>query len=263
MESLKLADGSVISFERYGSGPPLVLVHGSMSDHESNWLPVKDLLSPQFTVYAMDRRGRGETTASKDRDMEQEFRDVAALVEAAGQPAFVLGHSFGAHCAMGGAAIRPELVSKLVLYEPPVSDAMTSASLARVEEAAARSDWDGFVRTFLLEGPKIPDPMVNAIQSTPFWPPMVADGPATLSDIRTLVKYRFDPARFASLTMPVLLLVGSESPRDNYVTDTLAAVLPDARIVELQGQGHVAQALAPQMFVDTVAGFLLGQPAVS
>jgi len=263
MESLKLADGSVVSFERYGSGPPLVLVHGSMNNHETSWEAIKGLLSPRFTVCAMDRRGRGQTTAPKDRGMEEEFGDVAALIEAVGQPAFLLGHSFGAHCAMGGAAVRPELVSKLVLYEPPATDAMTDESLANVEEAAARADWDGFVRTFLLEGPKTPEPMVNMIQASPFWPPMVADGPATLSDIRTLVKYRFDPTRFASLTMPVLLLAGSESPRHNYVTDDLAAVLPNTRVVELQGQGHVAQAMAPQMFVDTVAGFLLGQPAVS
>jgi len=263
MESLKLADGSVVSFERYGSGPPLVLVHGSMNNHETAWDAIRKLLSPRFSVYAMDRRGRGQTTAPKDRSMEEEFGDVAALIDACGQPAFVLGHSFGAHCAMGGAAMRPELVSKLVLYEPPVAGAMTDESMAKVEETAARSDWDGFVRTFLLEGPKIPEPMVNVIQASPFWAPMVADGPATLRDIRTLGKYRFDPARFASLTLPVLLLAGSESPRDNYVTDALATVLPNAKVVELQGQGHVAQALAPQMFSDTVAGFLLGQHAVS
>jgi len=203
----------------------------------------------------MDRRGRGETTAPQDRGMEDEFGDVAALIQAVGEPTFVLGHSFGAHCAMGGAAANPNLVSKLVLYEPPQPNAMADDAMAKVEEAAGRGDWDGFVRAFLLEGPKIPQPLVDALQGSPFWPAMVADAPATLSDIRALVRYEFDAARFAALTMPVLLLVGSESPRDNYVTDALAGVLPDRRIAELQG--HVAQAMAPELFVSTIADFLL------
>jgi len=256
MERLRLEDGSFVSYDRYGEGPSLVLVHGAMGDHESTWEAVKGLLSLRFTVYAMDRRGRGETTAPQDRRLEDEFGDVAALIQAAGAPAFLLGHSGGAHCAMGGAAANPALVRKLVLYEPPVIDAVADEVLARMEEAAARGDWDGVVRTFLLEGPKVPQALVDAAQASPVWPPMVADAPATLADIRAFVRYDFDASHFRGLTMPVLLLVGSESPRDNYVTDALARVLPNHEIVELKGQGHVAQAMAPQMFVEAVTSFL-------
>ncbi len=259
MERVKLEDGSFVSYDRYGDGPSLVLVHGAMGDHESTWAVVKGLLSPRFTVFAMDRRGRGETTAPRDRRLEEEFGDVAALIQAVGEPAFVLGHSGGAHCAMGGAAASPALVHKLVLYEPPVVDAVADGALARMEEAAAQGDWDGVVRTFLLEGPKVPQPFVDAARASPFWPPMVADAPATLADIRAFARYDFDASHFRGLTMPVLLLVGSESPRDNYVTDALARVLPNHQIAELKGQGHVAQAMAPQMFVEAVSSFLLGQ----
>jgi pimeloyl-ACP methyl ester carboxylesterase len=261
MDRLKLEDGNFVSYERYGSGPPLVLVHGSMSDHETNWGMLKGALSPLFTIYAMDRRGRGETTAPTDRTLEDEFGDVAAMIRHVGQPTFVLGHSFGAHCAMGGATAQRGLVSKLVLYEPPVPNAMPDEAHAQAEEAADRGDWDSFVRAFLLGGPKIPAPAVDALRASPFWPPMVADAPATLADIRALSRYAFDPARFSTLTMPVLLLVGSESPRDNYVTDSLANILPDAGIVEFAGQGHVAHAMVPQMFVEAISTFLLGATA--
>jgi pimeloyl-ACP methyl ester carboxylesterase len=257
MEILTSRDGATISHDKYGSGPPLVLVHGSMSDHQTSWEAVKGPLSQRFTVYAMDRRGRGQTTAPQERRLEDEFGDVAALLQAVGEPAFVIGHSYGAHCAMGGAAEQPGLVSKLVLYEPPRPSAMSAGEVAKVEEAASRGDWGLVARTFLLEGPKVPLPFVDALQSSPFWPPMVADAPATLSDIRTLGRHQFDPSRFAGLSMPVLLLVGSESPRDNYLTDALAGVLPDRRIVELQGQAHIAHALAPALFVEVVSGFLL------
>ncbi len=258
MERLKLEDRTTLSYERYGEGPPLVLVHGSMSDHQSAWEMVKDPLSQRFTVYAMDRRGRGQTTATRERRPEDEFEDVAALIEAIGGAAFLIGHSYGAHCAMGGALAQPSLVSKLVLYEPPLPGVLPASVMAELEEAAGRGDWDLFVRTFVIQGPKIPPHVVDAIQASPFWAPMIADAPASLSDFRALSSYEFEPACFAALTMPVLLLVGSESPRDNYVTDAIASVLPDHQIVELQGQGHIATAMAPDLFVDTVSQFLLG-----
>jgi pimeloyl-ACP methyl ester carboxylesterase len=220
-------------------------------------------LSQRFSVYAMDRRGRGETTAPQDRRLEDEFGDVAALIQAVGEPAFVLGHSFGAHCAMGGAAARPDLVSKLVLYEPPSPDRGTADLMEKLEEPASQEDWDRFVRTWLIDVVEIPTQVVDALHASPFWPLMIADAPATLCDARALARYDFDPSRVAGLTMPVLLLLGSESPRDNYVTDALVSVLPNQQIVELQGQGHVAHAMVPQMFVETVSAFLLDPTAAS
>jgi len=263
MERVKLQDGTFVSYERYGSGPALVLVHGSMADHESSWGAINGLLSPRFTVYAMDRRGRGETTAPQDRRMEDEFGDVAALIQAVGEPTFVLGHSFGAHCSMGGAVARPDLVSKLVLYEPPSPDRATVDLMQRVEEPASQGDWDRFVRTWLIDVVEIPTQVIDAIHASPFWPLMIADAPATLCDARALTRYEFDPARFAALRMPVLLLVGSESPHNNYVTDAIAGVVPNHQIVELQGQGHIAMQMVPQLFVETVSSFLLGDAAGS
>jgi pimeloyl-ACP methyl ester carboxylesterase len=157
---------------------------------------------------------------------------------------------------MGGAAANPALVRKLVLYEPPRLGAMPDDVMARIEQAAGQGDWDTFVRTFFLGGIQMPKPLVDRIQASPFWPPIVADAPATLSDFRAFAPYVFDASHFRGLTMPVLLLVGSESPRDYYLTDALAAVLSNHQIVELQGQGHGAQAMAPQMFVETVSKFL-------
>lgn len=57
--------GATVSYDKYGSGPPLVLVHGAFSDHQTNWQFVKPLFEKQFTVYAVARRGRGETDRRK------------------------------------------------------------------------------------------------------------------------------------------------------------------------------------------------------
>jgi pimeloyl-ACP methyl ester carboxylesterase len=68
-----------------------------------------------------------------------------------------------------------------------------------------------------------------------------------------------DPERFRHLRVPVLLQVGTESPRQLYVTDALAAVLPDVRTQELSGQAHEGMTTAPEMYADAVARFLLSQ----
>ena len=57
--------------------------------------------------------------------------------------------------------------------------------------------------------------------------------------------------------MPVLLQIGTESPRDLYVTDALAAALRDVQIAELRGQAHEAMTTAPELYAESVNRFLL------
>ena len=75
--------------------------------------------------------------------------------------------------------------------------------------------------------------------------------------MRALSRYDFRPERFRELRVPVLLQIGTESPRDLYVTDALAAVLPDVRIEALSGQAHEGMTTAPQMYAEAVARFFL------
>ena len=63
------------------------------------------------------------------------------------------------------------------------------------------------------------------------------------------------------MTVPVLLQVGSESPREFYVTDALAATLPDARVEVLAGQAHEGMTTAPAQYVASVLRFLRADTA--
>jgi pimeloyl-ACP methyl ester carboxylesterase len=259
MERITSQDGTVISYDRYGDGPPLVLVHGGFSDHRTNWAYVKTPLGEQFTVSAIARRGRGETDATQGHRLEAEAADVAAVMHAAGEPVFLLGHSYGALCALEAAALVPDRVAKLVLYEPPWPNALSADLVARLEQLGAREQWNALVETFLTDGLLVPAEDVAALQSTPDWAPWIADAEASLNDMRAVVRYTFTPERFRTLAMPVLLLVGSESPRELYVTDALAATLPDVRVVPLEGQAHEGMTTAPELFVETVAPFLVNE----
>ena len=257
MERITTPSGATVSYDKYGSGPPLVLVHGAFSDHATNWQEVKPLLQDRFSVYAIARRGRGDSSATEGHSLEDEAADVAAVLRRVGEPALLLGHSYGARCALEAAALNPAGVRKLVLYEPPFPQLLAAGQLARLETLAERGDWDGLVQTFMLDALHVPPDEVQAIQATPFWAVWTVDAPASLHDLRALVRHRFDATRYRSLGMPVLLLIGTESPRDLYVTDALAAVLPNARILELAGQAHEGMTTAPAQFVDAICKFLL------
>src|SRR5918997_3847853 len=103
-ESVASKDGTTIAYRRSGEGPPLVLVHGTAGDH-GRWRPVLPAFEERFAVYAIDRRGRGGSGDSEDYTIEREFEDVAAVVDSVGEPALVLGHSYGALCALEAALL--------------------------------------------------------------------------------------------------------------------------------------------------------------
>jgi alpha-beta hydrolase superfamily lysophospholipase len=60
IELVVSSDGTQIAYQRSGSGPPLVLAHGTSGDRSSFRL-VEPLLARRFTVCAVDRRGRGRS----------------------------------------------------------------------------------------------------------------------------------------------------------------------------------------------------------
>jgi pimeloyl-ACP methyl ester carboxylesterase len=258
MKTITTSTGGTVSYSVDGQGPPLVLVHGSFSDHETNWTFIAPRLQQQFSVYAVARRGRGATDATEHHALEDEARDVFDVVRSIGAPVYLLGHSHGAHCALLAAAQDPGRVQKLVLYEPIWPQAIKPDALAALETLAAAGAWDQFAFAFFANTLHVPIAELDAVRASELWRPIVADAHASLGDLRAMSGYRFDPDRFAALDIPVMLQVGSESPRDLYVTDTLAAVLPNARIDTLAGQAHEGMTTAPEQYQETTMKFLLG-----
>ena len=215
------------------------------------------MLTRQFTLYAVARRGRGESERTEGHRIEDEGRDVAAVIRSIEQPVFLLGHSYGAHVALVAASDLQDRMRKLVLYEPAWPRAVDSAILTRLEEFAGACDWNAFATTFFHEKLLVPLELLSELRPTELWAPIIADAAASLHDLRALSRYDFSPERFRDLRIPVLLQMGAESPRHLYATDALAAVLPVAFIQELKGQAHEAMTSAPKIYAEAVTRFLL------
>src|SRR3954464_9972824 len=99
-ESVTSKDGTPIAYWQSGQGPLLVLVHGTAADH-GRWAPILPAFEQHFTICAVDRRGRGGSGDPEEvYAIEGEFEDVSAVVDSLGESTILLGHSYGALCAL-------------------------------------------------------------------------------------------------------------------------------------------------------------------
>ena len=255
-ETVASADGTPIAVWRSGNGPPLVLVHGTAADH-SRWAPVLPALAARFTVLAVDRRGRGASGDARDYALEREAEDVAAVIARAGDDVSVLGHSYGAGCAVEAARLAGGL-RRLILYEPPLGYVIAPAGLVdRLEALLAAGERDELVAAFMQQVAGVPPEQIELMRSLPAWQSRMAAAHTIAREQRVTDGYRFEAARFADVDVPTLLLLGGESS-DAFrrAAEVLHAALPESRLVELPGQRHIAMDTATDLFTTEVLGFL-------
>jgi pimeloyl-ACP methyl ester carboxylesterase len=148
-------------------------------------------------------------------------------------------------------------VSKLVLYEPPRPDFFEPEVATRLQEMGDQGYWPGIVEVF-WSTLGLSEDQIAVLKTTPFWQSSVDDGANTFQDVRAMESYAFDPERFRSLNVDVLLLEGSDSPAHRFVTADLRRVLPSCKVEVFVGQGHAAMLTAPQAFAEAMQKFLLG-----
>lgn len=258
MEFVTSADGTRIAYDRGGEGPPLVLVHGTTSDHVS-WERVLPDLRERFTVYAMDRRGRGGSGDAEDYSIEREFEDVAAVCAAVDGPVNLVGHSYGALCSLGAAPSIPGL-RRLVLYEPPLfteaREGPTPALLDRMDEQLAAGENEAILETFFRDVTDAGD-RLELYRAQPSWSMRVAAAPTVPREVRAIATFEPDPADYADLDVPTLVLLGSETREElSTATRRAADLFPNAELHVLEGEGHAAMYTAPETLVSTVTAFL-------
>jgi pimeloyl-ACP methyl ester carboxylesterase len=251
-----LKDGTSIAYKRSGTGPPLLLVHGAISDHRI-WQQVSPALETHFTVYAIDRRTHGSSGPYPDNyTIECEFEDIAEFINAIGESVYLVGHSSGA-CYALFAALRTPNVHSLVLYEPPPLQLPPPAVLERINAYEAQNDLVGLFTTFMDGIVRTPPETLERLQKNRLWQMWLSNAHTLPAELRSFAKYNLDPAQFTAFHKPTLLLYGSESPRYMRAsTEKVAALLPNSRVAVLEGQGHGAMNSAPELFVGQIMQFL-------
>ncbi len=260
MRRMRSSDGTTIAFERTGEGPAVILVGGALSDRSAA-AQLTALLAPRFTVFAYDRRGRGDSGDTAPYAVQREVEDLGALVTEAGGAAFVFGHSSGAALALE-AASRGVAISKLALYEPPyIVDGSRSRLpedyTSHINELISSGRRGEAVEYFMTEGVSVPSEMIERMRRSPMWPALEGlahtlpyDGVIMGDD---MAGKPLSPERWASVTIPALVMDGGASPAwaRNAVQATVDA-LPNAQRRTLEGQTHGA---APEVLAPVLMEF--------
>jgi pimeloyl-ACP methyl ester carboxylesterase len=249
----------VIAYEAGGSGPSVVLVHGALSDRRHAFDAVRPLLERRVTVYALDRRGHGDSEDAAGYALRREHDDVAAVLAAVSGPVDLVGHSFGALCALEAARAGAE-VRRLVLYEGVPRDGRTISPDGLAEranvllrEGRPEAALDLVLAEVQHHGPA----QLARDHRAPSWSASVAGLAVLDRELEVENEYRFVPARYVDVIAPTLVLAGAESPPSIRAdAEAVAAGLPEARLTLLAGQRHGCLRRAPGLFADTVLDFL-------
>ncbi|WP_233710801.1 alpha/beta fold hydrolase [Natronococcus pandeyae] len=196
-----------------GSGSPLVLVHGATVDRRI-WerSGVSPALAEHCTVYAMDRRGHGESDDDTTFELDPEIEDVVTVVESIDEPVTLLGHSAGATRSLE-AASRTDNLRALCLYEPAIPVGEDAFDFEEEVDEMMRlldaGENEQAYRLFLDEIAQFTPDELEAFHSAPLWEEYANTFHETLLPrLEAAADYDADLSRFEELTTPTLLRAG-------------------------------------------------------
>lgn len=255
-------DGTPIALWKTGRGPSLLVVHGTCADH-SAWDRVVPLLSEDFSVYAMDRRGRGSSGDGSEYALEREVEDVVAAIESLPAPVYLYGHSFGGCCAVEAAARTA--VDRLVLYEggpkPAGLRLIPDEIIAQLEDWIQAERREEAVEMFMLNAAGVTPEELEVLRKQSSWPARVAAAHTIPRELRALNDYEADMEHIRAINTPVTLVVGEDSePRRRELFENFSSLFKKVRVAILRGQRHAAHQTAPEVLADTLREFLLDRP---
>lgn len=242
----KISLGSVdLAYERRGSGPPLVLIHGFPFDH-SIWMDIVPLLEHEFDLILPDLRGFGESTLlNSPFSISEMARDIASLLDNLGlDKASLAGHSMGGYVALAFAKQFPGRVNRLILVASQAAGDTPERKQGRYKTAAdvtengvgvvveaminkftARSDLQSRIR-LIMERQGVPG-VVGALKA---------------------MAGREDSSSFLALFKEHIVLIHGDAdeliPLDRALE--VKALVPSAGLHVLPGAGHMPMLDMPQ-----------------
>lgn len=235
-------DGTKIAFEKVGSGPSLVIVGGALS-HRDGGKPMAGKLMDRFSVYTYDRRGRGESSDTKPYAVDREIEDLDALIQKAGNRAYLFGVSSGAALALQAAAkLGPSKVPKLAVYDVPYGQG--GRVFNEQKEGVRRLVRDGEpgdAAAFFLTAIGTPPPVLEDMKKSPEWEVMRKID-YTLEYDYAVLGTGAVPDTVQLIAVPTLVMTGEKSlDFMQPAADRIAKLIPSGQRQTLKGQAHQAK----------------------
>lgn len=248
MDGDVVVSGVRLRYARGGQGSPVLLLHG-VTDSGRCWGRTAEALARAHDAILLDQRGHGGSQAPESGYRLADLAgDAAGTIRALGAaPAAVVGHSLGARAGLTLAATYPDLVSRLVLIDPPLDVNWSSPEHPEWDTDTARYHWFAWVRDFRALSQEA---LVDLCRSrSPAWSAdecaRWAESKLQLSPrlwgpggIEIAGSWREEMARVGCPT----LLVRGDAALGSIVDDAYAAeamrLLADGADVRIEGAGH-------------------------
>ena len=237
MPTVTSKDGTKIAYDKVGDGAVVILVAGAMGSR-GDLAGLAKLLAPDFTICSYDRRGRGESTDAKPYSVQREVEDIEALIDSAGEAAYVYGISSGGALALEAAAKLNGKVKKLAIYEVPYDSSEPGIQAWREYRTAlselVAADRRGDAVALFMKFVGVPDEMIEGMRHAPMWQSMERIAPTLVYDATALGEDRTVPTERASdITAQTLVMDGGKSyeymPFMRTTAEALVKAIPNAQ----------------------------------
>lgn len=256
------AAGRTFHVQRLGSGPPVVLIHGLVIGNLATWFfGVAPRLAHRRAVLLYDQRGHGlSAPAESGFDLATSSADLGSVLDAVDgfpDPVDVVGHSYGGAVALRFAIDQPDRVRRLVVLDaplPPFDPAEVAAMMEEVDAEQMEQLLALDQRQFSELASRLAVGRGRRGARRADRARHLREGTTVTADL--MAEPAIDAGALARLERPVLCAYGSTSPFRGRADD-LAAALPDARVVELEG-GHLLPLERPAEVVRAIEEFLDG-----
>lgn len=252
------ADGTEIAYDvttgRGEAGPPLVIVEGALCQRSMGAArALTDALKDRFSVYAYDRRGRGESgPGATAYEPQREVEDLVAVLAAAGGRPYVFGASSGAALALE-AARQDVAMERLAVYEAPFilddTHAPNDPGLTERMQVLVAADRRGDAVKLFMRVVGAPAPMIAVMPLLPVWKKLKAVAHTLPHDFEIVLAFQqgrpLPEGYYAEVKPETLVIAGGKSPA--YLRNAQAGItaqLPHGRLATLPGQTHMIRAKA-------------------
>lgn len=262
-ESRSTAGTIELAHATYGTGFPLVLVHG-FTGSSLDWIDVVEPLAQGRRVITLDHRGHGESPNPGDAatySFDQLVVDMTGLLDRLELEQFdLLGHSMGGIVAMRYALLHPERVRSLVLMDTAAGAMAGAADFMRAGIELVRTQGTGalfeLIQGFLGTGARAD--VLRARQRTK----LEQMDPVAFTELgEELLTYPSVLDRLATLDIPTTVVVGENDTGLRPAADALAATIPGAVLVVVPDAAHSPQDENRDAWLAAVESHLARQPA--
>ncbi len=239
--------GVEIAYTDYGSGVPVIFLHGLRTNYGKSLVVAGDFLSDRFRIIGVDQRGRG--LSGKPHDIaaygKNFVTDILGLMDKLGLPrAHIVGHSMGGIVALNLAVHHPDRVYSVTSIG---NGLFTEGELSLI----------GWLITAQY---RVQEPLYSLFGIEAKQPAMmeVVDKKAIIASARSLAALALSEDEARSLSVPVFAVRGGpeDDPRDT--VERLAGVNPAAVSMRLEEEDHMSL-IYSEIFLENLRAFLLGQ----